>query len=147
MFERFSERARKVMSLARQQAQRMNSDDIGAAHILLGIIQEANGSACMVLKGLKVDLDDLRQYTEKLMMPHTTPSGMLGQMPFSARAKRSIQLAGQASTLMKHDVIGTEHLLLGLLMENESVAAQVLITRGVTLQGLRDAVAAVEREE
>ena len=133
MFEKFTERARKVMSLARQEAQRLNSEFIGTEHILLGIIQEGGGVAAKVLKNLNVDLKRIRQEIEKLITPSTSPTVTLGQLPFSPRAKRVIELAGEAASSLGHDVIGTEHLLLGLLKENEGIAAQVLTNLGLKL--------------
>src|SRR3990172_592572 len=140
MFEKFTERARKVMSLARQEAQRLNSEFIGTEHILLGIIQEGGGVAAKVLKNLNVDLKRIRQEIEKLITPSTSPTVTLGQLPFSPRAKRVIELAGDAASQLGHDVIGTEHLLLGLLKENEGIAAQVLTNLGLKLDEVRDTV-------
>ncbi len=140
MFEKFTERARKVMSLARQEAQRLNSEFIGTEHILLGIIQEGGGVAAKVLKNLNVDLKRIRQEIERLISPATSPTVTLGQLPFSPRAKRVIELAGEAATQLGHDVIGTEHLLLGLLKENEGIAAQVLTNLGLKLDEVRDMV-------
>ncbi len=140
MFEKFTERARKVMSLARQEAQRLNSEFIGTEHILLGIIQEGGGVAAKVLKNLNVDLRRIRQEIEKLITPSTSPTVTLGQLPFSPRAKRVIELAGDAASHLGHDVIGTEHLLLGLLKENEGIAAQVLTNLGLKLDEVRDMV-------
>jgi ATP-dependent Clp protease ATP-binding subunit ClpC len=140
MFEKFTERARKVMSLARQEAQRLNSEFIGTEHILLGIIQEGGGVAAKVLKNLNVDLKRIRQEIEKLITPSASPTVTLGQLPFSPRAKRVIELAGEAASQLGHDVIGTEHLLLGLLKENEGIAAQVLTNLGLKLDEVRDMV-------
>src|SRR3972149_5198347 len=140
MFEKFTERARKVMSLARTEAQRLNSEFIGTEHILLGIIQEGGGVAAKVLKNLNVDLKRIRQEIEKLITPSTSPTVTLGQLPFSPRAKRVIELAGEAASSLGHDVIGTEHLLLGLLKENERNAAQVLTNLGLKLDEVRDMV-------
>src|SRR5579862_598647 len=140
MFEKITERARKVMSLARQEAQRLNSEFIGTEHILLGIIQEGGGVAAKVLKNLTVDLKRIRQEIEKLITPSTSPTVTLGQLPFSPRAKRVIELAGEAASQLGHDVIGTEHLLLGLLKENEGIAAQVLTNLGLKLDEVRDMV-------
>jgi ATP-dependent Clp protease ATP-binding subunit ClpA len=139
MFERFTERARKVMSLARQEAQRLNSEFIGTEHILLGIIQEGGGVAAKVLKLLKVDVKQTIQEVEKLITPSTSPTVTLGQLPFSPRAKRVFELAGEVMSQLGNDVIGTEHLLLGLLKENEGIAAQVLINMGLKLDQVRDA--------
>ncbi len=140
MFEKFTERARKVMSLARQEAQRLNSEFIGTEHILLGVIQEGGGVAAKVLKQMNVDLKRIRQEIEKLITPSTSPTVTLGQLPFSPRAKRVIELAGETAGQLGHDVIGTEHLLLGLLKENEGIAAQVLTNLGLRLDEVRDTV-------
>lgn len=140
MFEKFSERARKVMSLARQEAQRLNSECIGTEHILLGIIQEGGGVAATVLKNLNVDLKRIRQEVDELVKPSTGPITTLGQLPYSPRAKNVIELAGNEASQLGHDVIGTEHLLLGLLKENEGIAAQVLTNLGLKLAKVRDMV-------
>ena len=140
MFEKFTERARKVMSLARQEAQRLESEYICTEHILLGILQEGGGVSAKVLKNLNVDLGRLREEIEKLIMPSTSAPVTLGQLPFSPRAKRVIELAGETASQLRHDVIGTEHLLLGLLKEHEGIAAQVLSKLGLKLDGVRDMV-------
>lgn len=140
MFEKFTERARKVMSLARQEAQRLNSETIGTEHILLGIIQEGGGVAAKVLKNLNVDLKRLRQEIEKLVTPSTSPTVTLGQLNFSVRAKHVIELAEESATQLGADVIATEHLLLGLLKENEGIGAQALINSRIDLDGVRDMI-------
>lgn len=140
MFEKFTERARKVMNYSRQEAQRLNSEFIGTEHMLLGIIDEGGGVAAKVLKNLNIDLKRVRQEIEKLITPSTSPTVTLGQLPFSPRAKRVIELAGEAASMLGHDIIGTEHLLLGLLKENEGIAAQVLINLGLKLDEVRDMV-------
>src|SRR4026207_42352 len=96
MFEKFTERARKVMGLARQEAQRPTSEFIGTEHILLGIIQEGGGVAAKVLKNLQVDLKRIRQEIEKLITPSTSPTVTLGQLPFSPRPHRLLQHARAA---------------------------------------------------
>lgn len=138
MFEKFTERARKVMSLARQEAQRLNSEFIGTEHFLLGIIAEGGGVANKVLKQFNVDSQKVKQEVEKLITPSSSPTVTLGQLPFSPRAKRVIELATEAMFQLGHDVIGTEHILLALLKENEGIAAQVLINLGLKLDGVRD---------
>src|SRR5436190_4100893 len=140
MFEKFTERARKVMSLARQEAQRLNSEFIGTEHILLGIIQEGGGVAAKVLKNLNVDLKRIRQEIDKLITPSTSPTVTLRQLPFSPRSKRVIELAGDAASQLGHDVIGTENLFLGLLKEGQGFAGQVLTNLGLELDDLRDRV-------
>lgn len=140
MFEKFTERARKVMSISRQEAQRLNSEFIGTEHMLLGIIDEGGGVAAKALKKLKVDLKRVRQEIEKLITPSTSPVVTIGQLPFSPRAKRVMELAGEASSVLGRDYLGTEHLLLGLIKENEGIAAQVLINLGLKLDEVRDAI-------
>lgn len=139
MFEKFTERARKVMGLSRQEAQRLNSEFIGTEHILLGIIQEGGGVAAKVVKNLGVDLKRVRQEIEKLITPSTSPTVTLGQLPFSPRAKNVIQFAEEeAYRLYKVvDAIGTEHLLLGILREGEGIAAQVLENLGLKTDDVR----------
>ena len=139
MFEKFTERARKVMSLARQEAQKFNHECIGTEHILLGLVSEGGGVAAKVLKNLNVDLKKIRLEIERLVSPGA-PTVQLGQLPFSPRAKRVIELAQEAASNLGHDVIGTEHLLLGLLKENEGIAAQVMINLGLRLEDVREEV-------
>jgi ATP-dependent Clp protease ATP-binding subunit ClpC len=139
MFDKFTDRARKVMSLARQEAQRFNHDYIGTEHILLGLVQEGSGIAAKVLKNLNVDLRKVRLEVEKLVSPGS-PTVQVGQPPFTPRAKRVLELAQEAATQLGSDVIGTEHLLLGLLKENEGIAAQVLVNLGLKLEEVRDEV-------
>ena len=138
MFEKFTERARKVMSLARQEAQRLNSDFIGTEHVLLGILLEGGGVAVKVLKNLSVDATALKAETERLVEHPSAPTATLGQLPFSPRAKRVIELAGEAASQFNHDVIGTEHLLIAILKENEGIGAQVLTNAGLKLDAVKD---------
>ncbi|NUN49126.1 MAG: ATP-dependent Clp protease ATP-binding subunit [Candidatus Brocadiae bacterium] len=139
MFDKFTDRARKVMSLARQEAQRFNHEYIGTEHILLGLVQEGSGIAAKVLRNLEIDLKKIRQEVEKLI-PHGPPTVTMGQLPFTPRAKRVLELAQEEATALGHDYIGTEHLILGLLKENEGVAAQVLINLGLKLEEVREEV-------
>ncbi|MBI5369544.1 MAG: ATP-dependent Clp protease ATP-binding subunit [Planctomycetes bacterium] len=139
MFDKFTDRARKVMSIARQEAQRFNHEYIGTEHILLGLVQEGSGIAAKVLKNLDVDLKKIRQEVEKLI-PHGPPTVTMGQLPFTPRAKRVLELAQEEANNLGHDYIGTEHLLLGLLRENEGVAAQVLMNLGMKLEDVREEV-------
>lgn len=112
------------MSLARQEAHNLNSDFIGTEHLLIGILIRDNGIAAKVLKHVKINLDDVRLEAKKLTKP--IQSRTLGQMQFSPRAKDVIVLAGEVSCRLENDDIGTEHLLLGLLLEREGVAWQIL---------------------
>ena len=139
MFERFTERARKVMSLARQEAQRFNHEYIGTEHILLGLVQEGSGVAANVLKNMDVELRKIRIEVEKMVKSGSNVIQM-GQLPFTPRAKKVLELALEEANNLGHNYIGTEHLLLGLLRENESVAAQVLLNLGLKLEEVREEV-------
>lgn len=139
MFDRFTDRARKVMGLARQEAQRFNHEYIGTEHILLGLIQEGSGVAANVLRNLDVDLEKIRREIEKIV--HSGPPMVtMGQLPFTPRAKKVLELSVEEATNLGHNYIGTEHLLLGLIRENEGVAAQVLMNLGLKLEEVREEV-------
>ena len=151
MFERFTDRARKVMALANQEAQRFNHDYIGTEHILLGLVKEGSGVGANVLKNLGVDLRKVRLEVEKLVKsgPEMVTMGKLPQTP---RAKRVIEFAIEEARNLNHNYVGTEHLLLGLLREQDGVAAQVLMNLGLKLEDVREEVlnllgAGVEPEE
>ncbi|MEK7487448.1 MAG: Clp protease N-terminal domain-containing protein, partial [Planctomycetota bacterium] len=139
MFDRFTDRARKVMGLARQEAQRFNHEYIGTEHILLGLVQEGSGVAANVLKNMDVDLKKIRQEVEKLVQTGNNLVTM-GQLPFTPRAKKVLELSLEEANNLGHNYIGTEHLLLGLLRESESVAAKVLTNLGLKLEDVRDEV-------
>ena len=139
MFDRFTERARKVMSLARQEAQRFNHDYIGTEHILLGLVQEGSGVAAHVLKNLEVEPKKIRLEVEKIVKNGTNMVTM-GQLPFTPRAKKVLELALEEAQNLGHNYIGTEHLLLGLIRENEGIAAQVLLNLGTKLEEVREEV-------
>jgi len=145
MFEKFTERARKVMSMARQHAQRLNNDFIGVEHILLGIISEGGGVAAKAFSKLKVDVQRIQQEVEKCVSS-PTPGQLLGQIPFTPRAKRLIELAGEEASRMRSDVIGTGHILIACLKENEGIAAQVLRSFDVNLPALQKVVQDLEEE-
>jgi len=139
MFDRFTDRARRVMGLARQEAQRFNHEYIGTEHILLGLIQEGSGVAANVLRNLDIDLDKIRREVEKIVQ--SGPSMVtMGQLPFTPRAKKVLELAVEEASNLGHNYIGTEHLLLGLIRENEGVAAQVLLNLGLKLEDVREEV-------
>ncbi|MBN2097155.1 MAG: ATP-dependent Clp protease ATP-binding subunit [Candidatus Omnitrophica bacterium] len=139
MFNRFTERARKVIILAKEEAKRFNHDYIGTEHILLGLIREGEGVASAVLQNLGLGLDKIRLEIEKLVQPGPT-TVISGDIPFTPRAKRVIELAMEEARNLGHNYIGTEHLLLGLLHEGEGVAAQVLLSLGLDLNKLRNEV-------
>ncbi len=139
MFDRFTDRAKKVMNLARQEAQRFNHEYLGTEHILLGLVQEGSGVAANVLKQMQIDLDKIRVEVEKIVK--TGPSMVtMGQLPFTPRAKKVLELSLEEASNLGHNYIGTEHLLLGLIKENEGIAAQVLMNLGVKLEDVREEV-------
>jgi len=130
MFDRFTDRARKVMALARKEAQRFNHDFIGTEHILLGLIQEGSGVAANVLKNLGVEINKIRSEIEKNVQ--SGPSMVtMGQLPFTPRAKKVLELSMEEANELGHNYIGTEHLLLGLVREENGVAVKVLRELGV----------------
>ena len=137
MFEKFTERARRVMGLSRQEAQRLGSEFIGTEHMLLGILQEGEGVAARVLRNVQVDYKSVRRQIELLIPPKESPNLALWQLPFSPRSKGAIELAAQASVELGHGVIGTEHLLIGLVDETEGIAAHVLTNLGLRLDEVR----------
>jgi ATP-dependent Clp protease ATP-binding subunit ClpA len=141
MFEKFTERARKVMSISRQEAQRLNSEFIGTEHMLLGIVKENGGVATKVLtRLLKGKIAVIEEEINKLITPPAVPPNIQGQLPFSPRAKRVMELAGEAGSMLGADYLGTEHILLGLIKENEGIAAQVLVNLGLKILEVRDAI-------
>jgi ATP-dependent Clp protease ATP-binding subunit ClpC len=137
MFDRFTERARKVIALAREEAGRLGHDYIGTEHLLLGLIREGGGVAAAVLENLNVDLERVRLEVEKLVvMGGGTLT--LGEVPFTPRAKKVLELSVEEAQNLGHNYIGTEHLLLGLIREGEGVAAKVMEGLGVKLEKARE---------
>jgi ATP-dependent Clp protease ATP-binding subunit ClpC len=135
MFDRFTDRARKVMGLARQEAQRFNHDYIGTEHILLGLMEEGSGVAASVLKNLGCDRDSIRSAVLKhVSVGHGDPNRLIGQFPFTPRAKKVLELSLASAAKLGHTYIGTEHLLLGLISEDHGFAAQALISAGLTAE-------------
>ncbi len=139
MYERFTDRARKVMQLANQEAQRFNHEYIGTEHVLLGLIKEGSGVAANVLKNLDVDLRKIRLEVEKLVQSGPDMVTM-GKLPQTPRAKKVIEYSMEEARNLNHNYVGTEHILLGLLREQEGVAAQVLMTLGLKLEDVREEV-------
>ena len=134
-FEKFSEKARRVLSLAQEEAQRFNHTYIGTEHILLGLVRETDGVAAKVLNNLGVELSKVRSAVEFIIgRGERTPSGEIGLTP---RAKKVIELAVDEARRLNHNYIGTEHLLIGLMREGEGVPAGVLESLGVTLDKIR----------
>src|ERR1700691_4012911 len=151
MFERFTDRARKVMALANQEAQRFNHKYIGTEHILLGLVEEGSGVGANVLKNLDVDLRKVRLEVEKLVKSGPDMVTM-GKLPQTPRAKKVIEYAIEEARTLSHNYVGTEHLLLGLIREHDGVAAQVLRNLGLKLEEVREEVlnilgAGVESDE
>ena len=139
MYERFTDRARKVMQLANQEAQRFNHEYIGTEHILLGLVKEGSGVAANVLKNLEIDLRKIRLEVEKIVQ--TGPDMVtMGKLPQTPRAKKVIEYSIEEARNLNHNYVGTEHLLLGLLREQEGVAAQVLMNLGLKLEDVREEV-------
>src|SRR5205809_458299 len=141
MYERFTDRARKVMQLANQEAQRFNHEYIGTEHILLGLVKEGSGVAANVLKNLDIDLRKIRLEVEKIVQHG--PGGeqvVMGRLPHTPRAKKVIEYSVEEARNLSHNYVGTEHLLLGLLREQEGVAAQVLMNLGLKLEDVREEV-------
>lgn len=136
MFDRFTERARKVIILAKEEAKRFNHDYIGTEHILLGLIKEGESVAAAVLQNLGLSLETIRLEVEKLVQ--YGPSTMVsGDIPFTPKAKKVIELAMDEARRLGHNYIGTEHLLLGLIKEGEGVASHVLMNVGLDLNKVR----------
>jgi Clp amino terminal domain, pathogenicity island component len=139
MYERFTDRARRVKQLANQEAQRLNHEYIGTEHILLGLVKEGSGVACNVLKNLNVDLGRIRIEVEKIVQlgPNVVT---MGKLPLTPNVKGIIDLAIKEATMLSHSYVGTEHLLLGMLLINDGVACRVLTEMGLGLNQVREAV-------
>jgi four helix bundle protein len=136
MARRFTDRARRVMFLANQEAQRLNHEYMETEHILLGLVMEGSGVGATVLQNLGVDIQKLRAEVEKLVK--SGPDVVtLGKLPMTPRAKMVIEYAIQEAVTLNHNYVGTEHLVLGLLREGDGIAAQVLMNLGLTLEGVR----------
>ena len=137
MHDKFTERVRKVIYLAREEAARLQHDYIGTEHLLLGVIREGEGIAATVLNNLGLDLDRIRQEVEN-MVSASGGTMTIGEIPFTPRAKRVLELAVEEARSLGHNSVGTEHLLLGLIREGEGVAAKVLLELGVDRKRVRE---------
>jgi len=138
MFERFTDRARRVVVLAQEEARTLDHDCIGTEHILLGLIREGDGYAARSLESLGISLDAVRQQVQEIIgRGQQAPSG---HIPFTPRAKKVLELSLRESLQLGHNYIGTEHMLLGLLREGDGVAAQVLVRLGADLDRVREQV-------
>jgi hypothetical protein len=138
MFERFTDRARRVGVLAQEEARLLNHNYIGTEHLLLGLIHESKGVAATALEALGISLDAVRQQVEEIIgQGQQAPSG---HIPFTPRAKKVLELSLREATQLGQDHIGTEHILLGLIREGDGVAAQVLVKLGADLNRVRQQV-------
>ena len=140
MFDRFTDRARKVMGLARQEAQRFNHDYIGTEHILLGLVQEGSGVAAVGAQEPRRRPEEDPPRGREARQPAARTMVTMGQLPFTPRAKKVLELSLEEASNLGHTYIGTEHLLLGLIREDEGIAAQVLRNLKVKLDDVRDEV-------
>ena len=138
MFERFTDRARRVVVLAQEEARMLNHNYIGTEHILLGLIHEGEGVAAKALESLGISLEAVREQVEEIIgQGQQAPSG---HIPFTPRAKKVLELSLREALQLGHNYIGTEHILLGLIREGEGVAAQVLVKLGADLNRVRQQV-------
>src|SRR5579863_3329754 len=138
MYERFTDRARRVVVLAQEEARMLNHNYIGTEHILLGLISEGEGVAAKALESLGISLEAVRQQVEEII--GTGSSSPQGHIPFTPRAKKVLELSLREALQLGHNYIGTEHILLGLIHEGDGVAAQVLVGLGVELDRTRQLV-------
>ncbi|MDX5399373.1 MAG: NDP-hexose 4-ketoreductase, partial [Actinomycetes bacterium] len=138
MFERFTDRARRVVVLAQDEARLLNHNYIGTEHILLGLIHEGEGVASKALEGLDIKLEAVREQVQEIIgQGQQAPTG---HIPFTPRAKKVLELSLREALQLGHNYIGTEHILLGLIREGEGVAAQVLVKLGADLNRVRQQV-------
>ncbi len=133
----FTDRVRKVLQMAREEAARLHHEYVGTEHILLGLIREGEGVAAAVLTNLGVDLDDVQQKIEETVKKGKAAAATGPELPYTSRAKKVLELAMMEARELSHSYVGTEHLLLGLLREEKGIAAQVLTDAGVTLEQAR----------
>ena len=138
MFERFTDRARRVVVLAQEEARMLDHNYIGTEHILLGLVHEGEGVACQALESLGVSLEAVRQQVTEIIGHGSFPP--TGHIPFTPRAKKIMEFSLREATQLGHRYIGTEHILLGIIREGEGVAAQVLVQLGADLNKVRQQV-------
>src|SRR5437773_1158813 len=133
----FTDRVRKVLQMAREEAARLHHEYVGTEHILLGLIREGEGVAAAVLTNLNVDLEDIQQKIEETVKKGKAAAAAGPDLPYTSRAKKVLELAMSEARELNHSYVGTEHLLLGLLREEKGIAAQVLTDAGVNLEQAR----------
>jgi ATP-dependent Clp protease ATP-binding subunit ClpC len=145
MFERFTDRARRVVVLAQEESQRLSHNYIGSEHLLLGLLAEQEGVAARALESLNVTLTAAREQVEEIIGPGQQKPH--GHIPFTPRAKKILELALREALTVGSEVIDTQHLLLGLIDEGDGVGAQILQRLGATTQAVREAVARLSTAE
>ena len=133
----FTERVRKVLAMAREEAARLHHEYVGTEHILLGLIREGEGVAAAVLQNLSVDLDEVQQKIEETVKKGKSAQTTGPDLPYTSRAKKVLELAMSEARELNHSYVGTEHLLLGLLREEKGIAAQALAAAGLGLEPAR----------
>src|SRR5438128_1802500 len=133
----FTDRVRKVLQMAREEAGRLYHEYVGTEHILLGLIREGEGVAAAVLTNLNVDLEEIQQKIEETVKKGKAAAAAGPDLPYTSRAKKVLELSMSEARELNHKYVGTEHLLLGLLREQKGIAAQVLIDAGVNFEAAR----------
>ena len=133
----FTERVRKVLAMAREEAARLHHEYVGTEHILLGLIREGEGVAATVLQNLSVELDEIQQKIEETVKKGKAAQTTGPDLPYTSRAKKVLELAMSEARELSHSYVGTEHLLLGLLREEKGIAAQVLVHSGLRTETVR----------
>jgi ATP-dependent Clp protease ATP-binding subunit ClpC len=139
VFERFTERAKQVVVLAQEEARALKHNYIGTEHILLGLLREEEGLAARVLESLDVTVEEVRAQVARIIGPGDEPI-VSGQIPFTPRAKKVLELSLREALSLKHNYIGTEHILLGLVRENEGVAARILVDFDADAETIRNEI-------
>ena len=132
----FTERVRKVLAMAREEAVRLNHEYVGTEHILLGLVREGGGVAAAVLQTLQIDLEDVRENVER-QVKKGIRADVRPDLPYTTRAKKVLELAMDEAGMLNHEYVGTEHLLLGLMREERGIAAHVLSSLGADLASVR----------
>ncbi len=146
MFERFTDRARRVIVSAQGEAMALRHDHIGPEHLLLGLLHEGQGVALKALEALGISAETVRLRVEEMIGPEPRESVPSGHIPFTAQAKKALELSLREALDLRHQYIGTEHILLGLIRQGDGVAAQVLVALGADLSRVRQQVVTLLRE-
>lgn len=136
----FTERLRKVLALAREEAHALNHEYVGTEHLLLGLINEGEGVAAGALQNLNIDFDKIRAEVGSIVLRGKSSEPKAIDLPYTSRSKKVLELSMEEARDLKHNYVGTEHMMLGLIREERGVAAQLLVAAGVTLQSARNEV-------